>query len=215
MAFAVGWAVMTVLMVYAGAAADDAEVTRTGGIPLVPALFSWPVCGACGGPMQFLAQVMLADLAVDEWRGVLSIFMCQNSPGMCEEWDAVAGGNQALAFAAGGLVPASVPVGPATMLGEVSAVQCVRVSEDYDWARQAWPGREGRPSRDVLGQLGGEPSWVQADETPACPQCAKPMSFVVQLEEGHYRTAANFGGGGCGYGFACQACGTAAFCWQR
>ncbi len=41
------------------------------------------------------------------------------------------------------------------------------------------------------------------------------MAFVVQLEEGHdYRTAANFGGAGRGYGFACQPCGTAAFLWQ-
>lgn len=213
--FAVDCAVMTTLMVYAGTAADDAEVTRTGGIPLAPEAFSWPVCRACEGPMQFLAQVMLADLGMGEWRGVLSIFMCQNDPGMCDEWDAVAGGNQALAFPAGGLVPASAPVGPATMLGEVSAVQYVTVSEDYDQARQAWPGREARPGQDVLGQLGGEPSWVQADETPACPQCAKPMSFVVQLEEGHdHRTAANFGGG-CGYGFACQPCGTAYFLWQQ
>jgi hypothetical protein len=31
---------MTTLMVYAGTAADDAEVTRTGGIPLVPAVFT-------------------------------------------------------------------------------------------------------------------------------------------------------------------------------
>jgi hypothetical protein len=206
---------MTTLMVYAGTAADDAEVTRTGGIPLVPAVFSWPVCRRCQGPMQFLAQVMLGDLGMDEWRGVLPIFMCQSDPGMCDEWDAVAGGNRALIFPAGGLVPAVVPAGPATVLGEVSAVQYVTLSEGYDQARQAWPEREGLPWRDVLGQLGGQPSWVQADETPACPECAKPMSFVIQLEEGHdYRTAANFGGG-CGYGFACQPCGTAAFLWQQ
>jgi hypothetical protein len=42
------------------------------------------------------------------------------------------------------------------------------------------------------------------------------MNFAVQLEEGHdYRTAANFGGGGCGYGFTCRPCGTASFLWQR
>lgn len=206
---------MTTLMVHAGPAAADAAVTRTGGVPLVPAGFSWPACRACGGPMQFLAQVMLGDLGLDDRRGVLSVFMCQNDPGMCDEWDPVAGGNQALLFPLSGLRAAVVPPGPATALGEVSAVRCVTADGDYEEARLAWAEREGRPGRDVLGQLGGQPSWVQGDETPACPECAVPMSFAVQLEEGHdHRTAANFGGGGRGYGFACHPCRTAAFLWQ-
>ena len=46
--------------------------------------------------MQFVAQVMLGDLGPDDWRGVLSVFMCQNDPGMCDEGDPAAGGNQAL-----------------------------------------------------------------------------------------------------------------------
>jgi hypothetical protein len=165
--------------------------------------------------MQFLAQVMPGGPGMSVSQGVLSIFMCGNDPGMCDEWDAAAGSNQALVFAGGSLVPAAVPPGLATMLGEVSAVQYVTVSADYDDARKGWTEREGRPVGGVLGQVGGQPSWLQADETPACPECGKPMSFVVQLEEGHdHRTAANFGGGGCGYGFACQPCGTAAFLWQ-
>jgi hypothetical protein len=207
---------MTTLMVHAGAVAEDAGVTRTGGIPLVPEGFSWPSCRACEGPMRFLAQVMLGDLETSASQDVLLIFMCGNDPGMCAEWDAAAGGNQALIFTAGvRQAPAAVPADPDTMLGEVSAVQYVAVSVDYGDARSAWAEREGRPADDVLGQLGGQPAWIQADETPSCPQCGKPMAFVVQLEEGHdYRTAANFGGAGCGYGFACQPCGTAAFLWQ-
>jgi hypothetical protein len=207
---------VTKLMVHAGSAAGEAAVTRTGGVPLAPAGFSWPACRACEGPMQFVAQVLLGDLRLDEWRGVLSVFMCQNDPGMCDEWDPAAGGNQALLFPLAGLRPAVVPPGPATALDEVSAVRYVTADGDYDEARLGWAGREGRPERDVLGQLGGQPSWLQRDETPACPECAMPMSFAVQLEEGHdYRTAANFGGGGCGYGFTCHPCGTAAFLWQR
>ena len=144
---------MTTLMVYAGAAADDdAEITRTGGIPLVPAEFNWPLCRACQGPMQFLAQVMSGDRGMGEQRAVLSVFTCQNDPGLCDEWDAAAGGNQALIFPADGLVPAVVPAGPATLLGEVSAVQYVTVNENYDQARRTWAGREGRSVSDVLGR---------------------------------------------------------------
>ncbi|MDX6328614.1 MAG: hypothetical protein QOI83_997, partial [Streptomycetaceae bacterium] len=43
--------------------------------------------------MQFLAQ-----LPLDDGRGVLAVFVCQNDPGMCEDWDPVAGGNRALVF---------------------------------------------------------------------------------------------------------------------
>jgi hypothetical protein len=165
--------------------------------------------------MQFLTQVMLGDLGTGDRHGVLSVFMCQNDPGLCEEWDPIAGGNQALLFALPGLRAAVVPPGPATALGEVSAVRCVMAAGDYEEARLGWAEREGRPGRDVLGQLGDQPSWVQHDETPACPGCGTPMSFAFQLEEGRDRhTAANFGGGGCGYGFTCHPCGTAAFLWQ-
>jgi hypothetical protein len=52
--------------------------------------------------MQFLAQVVLNDLdwpmaQNDTQAGhVIEIFMCQNDPGMCDEWSATAGGNRAL-----------------------------------------------------------------------------------------------------------------------
>jgi hypothetical protein len=37
----------------------------------------------------------------------------------------------------------------------------------------------GRTMRDVLGQLGGVPSWLQHDETPTCPSC-REGSFLWQ-----------------------------------
>jgi hypothetical protein len=108
--------------------------------------------------MQFLAQAGLADVEAGG-AGLLSIFMCQNDPGLCDEWDATAGGNRAFVF---GGDAAHVPVPP------VDGVTVL-------------------------------------DETSA-----------VRFEEGHdHRTAANFGGEGCGCGFRCRTCGTAAFLWQR
>jgi hypothetical protein len=206
---------MTTLMIYAGAADERAAVTRTGGVPLVPADFSWPACQTCEGPMQFLAQVLLADLGPAAPGGVLSLFMCQNDPGLCDEWDPELGGNQAFLFSGPDLRPAAVPVSPVTMLGAVSAVRYAIADGDYDTAREAWTESPGHTGRDVIGQLGGEPSWLQNEETPACPACAAPMTFVVQLEEGHdHRTAANFGGAGSAYAFTCYPCTTAGFLWQ-
>jgi hypothetical protein len=75
------------LMTYAGPVAADAPGTRTGGVPHTPSGFEWPQCRECAGPMQFLAQVSLADAEAGS-AGLLSIFMCQNDPGLCDEWDA-------------------------------------------------------------------------------------------------------------------------------
>ncbi|GAB3279330.1 DUF1963 domain-containing protein [Kineosporia babensis] len=199
---------MPKLMVYAGSAAPDAPGTRTGGVPLAPAGFTWPMCAACGGNMQFLAQIALGE-------GLLSVFMCQNDPGLCDEWDAVAGGNRAFVFT-GELAAVGVPAVGEVQLGEVSAIKIVDVAApDYDEARRRFGSEEGVGQRVVLGQLGGEPSWLQGEETPDCGDCGKAMTLAAQLEEGHqYETGANFGGG-CAYAFHCSGCLTAAFLWQQ
>lgn len=191
---------MTTLMVHAGVADPDAATTRTGGVPLAPEGFRWPACRSCEDPMMFLALVMPPDLTMAVGPQVLSVFMCQNDPGLCDEWDPAAGGNQALLFPLPGLRPAAVPDGPATLLGEACAVDLVTADEDYGQARHAWADRAGRPVSDVLGQLGGRPWWLQHPKTPSCARCDAEIRFAVQLAEGHdYQTAANFGGGGYGY----------------
>jgi hypothetical protein len=31
-------------------------------------------------------------------------------------------------------------------------------------------------------QIGGEPTWLQGDATPTCPDCKQPMTFYAQLD---------------------------------
>lgn len=211
---------MTTLMVEAGPSAPDALVTRTGGVPLALAGTEWPCCASCEGPMQFLAQIVLNDLGEGDGegkRGVLALFACQNDPGMCDDWEPNSGGNRAMLFPLDGLEPLPQPDREAPLvLGKVRAVVLARECEDdYDLAREAWAARNERPESSVLGQLGGRPAWIQADETPVCPSCARTMPFIVQLEEGpDHSTAMNFGGAGSAYAFACEPCGRALFLWQ-
>ncbi|WP_257032345.1 YwqG family protein [Streptomyces sp. 1331.2] len=219
----------TTLMTYAGTTEPTAFVTRTGGVPLAPAGTSWPQCSTCDGPMQFLAQVLLDDLGrhagqgAVEGRDVLALFMCQNDPGMCEEWDPQAGGNRALLFPTAALQPIPVPVldedddQEPVLLGAVSAVayETASTTADYGQAYTEWARQPGRTPLDALGQLGGQPAWLQNDETPACPTCTREMRLVVQLEEGRdHATAMNFGGRGEAYAFACEPCTQAVFLWQ-
>lgn len=205
---------MAILMTYAGPVAADAAGTRIGGVPQTPAGFSWPVCGECDGPMQFLAQVDLAATA-GGGTGLFSVFMCQNDPGMCDDWDATSGGNRAFVFGAGAVHSAVPPDDGVTMLKAVCAVAFERVEADgYLAAAEEWSRLTGRDAREVLGQAGDAAQWLQNDETPDCGECSRPMTFVVQLDEGHdHHTAINFGNGW-GYGFRCAPCGTAAFLWQ-
>jgi hypothetical protein len=197
------------LITYAGAVGDTAGGTRTGGVPLVPAGFVWPRCRTCRGPMQFLTQVALRDVDPAD-RGQLAVFMCQNRPGGCEEWSATSGGNRAYVFDRVPLAPAWVPVGEATLLCAAWGFALVPLEHgDYPTALAA-------QGRAVLGQLGGSPAWLQGDETPACARCSRPMTFVLQLQEGHEpSSAANFGMGGRAYAFRCPTCPAAAFLWQR
>ncbi len=144
------------------------------------------------------------------------MFACQNDPGMCDEWDPNSGGNRALLFPLDALEPLPQPKGveeASLALGAVRAVVLERASEDdYDVAREAWAARSEHTESSVLGQLGGRPAWIQGDETPSCPSCARTMPFVVQLEEGP--DDMNFGGAGSAYAFACEPCGRALFLWQ-
>jgi hypothetical protein len=166
--------------------------------------------------MQFLGQIALDDSSTNR---LVLIFMCQNDPGLCDEWDANLGGNCALVVPIDG--DGRLADAPETGVTMRDAVYGARVeivdSASYDDARKRWVEENHSTERQILGMLGGEPFWLQGDETPTCDRCGGRMRFVAQLEEGPDRKSAmNFGLGGCGYLFHCSCeRGHAKFLWQR
>jgi len=186
---------------------DNAAVAFFGGVPSVPGAesFVWPMCEACDEGMQFQCRL---PHPVDESKQIL-VFQCQNYPGCCDEWDPELGGNRAMVVDAVGSPVTPPEEGDITLDGTWSAhievVDC-----EYEAARDAAESR-----LKIQGFLGGEPEWIQADETPDCPSCGEPMLFVAQLEEGpNHLIDMNFGGG-CGYVFMCTCPDNkAAFLWQ-
>lgn len=145
--------------------------------------------------LQFLAHIPLPD------GPALEIFMCANDPGMCDSWAAGSGANAVL-LATGDLVPLDAPEDGETRLDDVSAIGLTPTDSAYEFPL---------PAEDVLGQLGGEPAWIQHPETPDCPDCGAVMEFAAQLEE---HSPINFGSAGAGYVFACRPCGRGAFLFQ-
>ncbi|MEU7605642.1 DUF1963 domain-containing protein [Streptomyces sp. NPDC041003] len=195
---------MTTLLLDGGPVAPDAPVTRTGGTPLAPAGTAWPTCASCAAPLQFLAQIHLGDLPghTAPTPGVLALFMCANRPGQCEQWSPTAGGNLALLLPADRLEPVRPPDEADQDLLGLGAV------------RAAVPAPTAPATATILGRLGGTPDWLQYDETPDCPTCARPMDFAAELTEGPDPvTAMNFGSGRA-YVHTCTPCGRAALLWQ-
>ncbi|MGA3768667.1 hypothetical protein BLA34_15235 [Ralstonia solanacearum] len=208
---------MVMLLLNTSAPDELAVQTRFGGRPLVPAQppFAWPHCASCKQPMQFQGQIGM-EATADHPAGLLLVFMCQNDPGCCDEWEPNGGGNLALFVPAAQLVLAEPPAGGLTLRETCHGARTEEQdADDYETARRLWCQRTGNPGRQVLGQLRGTPAWLQADETPGCPACGAPMRLAAQLEEGpDAHTAMNFGGG-CGYLFQCaRHAGQVKFLWQ-
>lgn len=192
------------------------SVTKIGGLPKDVADFQWPVCRSCKGSMQFVAQIKLADLTDPSFKSrpeVLLIFMCQNDPGMCNDWNANSGGN-AVVVAASGSAEINAPETGETVLPQETFVNL----KPYDSGLQEETEDDHyvaavNESDAVLGKVGGNPLWLQSDETPECG-CGSQMRFVAMLEE-RGGGGMNFGGGGVGYVFACTECqDKAKFLWQ-
>jgi hypothetical protein len=186
---------------------------RFGGLPLVPegAEFVWPRCKSCHGLQQFLGRFRIPGKPK-----LVLLYMCQNNPGLCAEWQADAGGNCATVVPAERLTEVKAPTeGIRVRESAYGAREIAWPDDDYDNSREAWSHENGRPRRDVLGQVLGQPLWLQADETPKCKDCGQRMGFLAQLEQGpDWQTEMNFGGG-CAYLFDCSCNGhSAKFLWQ-
>jgi hypothetical protein len=188
--------------------------TKFGGRPSAPPeSLVWPVCKACKGNMQFLGQIQ-ASTQKSRPTELLLLFMCQNKPGLCEEWDANGGGNKVVPVPTDDLALLQPPPsGETTRATRYGAIVVEQPDTDYETARNRWTSI--RPG-EVLGQLAGSPAWIQFDQVPTCDSCAKPMYFVAQLEQGPDRkTEMNFGGGGCAYIFRCTCSSKSAkMLWQ-
>ena len=203
---------MVDLLIYSPIKAQTASFseTRFGGLPVAekPQEFEWPCCAYCKLPMQFLGKIASGNR-------LYQIFMCQNDPGVCEEWSPDDGGNKVVVTPLTTLASVSSPAEGETTRAEEYAAHLVTVdANDYEAARKKFTEDNNMSYRQILGQMGGSPFWLQGDDTPTCDLCQKPMHFLAQLEEGpDNKTAMNFGGGSA-YVYKCDCGDCAKFLWQ-
>jgi hypothetical protein len=185
---------IAVLGAYRSSVPAPIAATRIGGLPAVPAGFVWPECRHHGEPMQFTAQI--------EHEGTLvSVFVCQFDPGTCPSWEAGSGSNAAFVFHGRDLRLADRPASPQGDPDDPEPVWPPVTDDEYllGLAAATTPSDEdeqlGVPD-DVwfAGQYGGEPDWIQDDETP------DGLRFVASIESGPLEF--DFGDGGCAYVFS-------------
>lgn len=172
--------------------------SRIGGYPAVAVDFEWPECDHHVEPMQFMAQI-------EHDERLLSVFICQFEPGTCESWDPDAGSNAALVFGGRDLVPAAYPSSPHGDPGDPIAASPPIIDRSYllglhsvetsaaEDASAVAAAQAEAAGYVVAGQYGGEPDWIQDDETP------EGMTFVASIDEGPLRF--NFGDAGRAYVF--------------
>ena len=205
---------MPQLLIAAPCPSEDQLITRFGGRPLIDAgaAFNWPRCADCGGesPMQFMGQLAVSAEATTD---IVSLFMCAVGDGCCT-WEADGGANLAHISSTPQMQCCDPPSAAENAVRPAMYGAATHSSDapSYDEARSQWAANNGGEQRQVLGQIGGAPQWLQADETPICA-CGATMTFVAQLEEGpDYETAFNFGSG-CAYVFRCGT-HSAKMLWQ-
>lgn len=168
---------VVVLGAYRSDSPAPITASRIGGAPAVPRDWEWPTCAEHDEPMQFTAQI--------EHRSTLvSAFVCQFDPGTCDSWDADSGANAAFVFSGRDLVLADPPVSPhgdpddpdpvyPPLLPDSMLLGTASVTAARDGDVTAALDVEGAV---VAGQYGGEPPWIQEDDTP------EGLAFVASIE---------------------------------
>jgi hypothetical protein len=194
---------------------------KLGGSPVFYQPVSWPVCSNCGKEMDFLAQVPLQNpISFSSSYAMAYIFMC---PGKfdergwldCETWEPFSGANKVIIQE---YSDDMIAVSRTSEYPDYS-IELIRASEpnidttDYSFSEELLT------SVYEATKLGGVPTWLQDNETPICPNCHKPMTFVAQFvaeldgmlpgdprkrKEKDYKFFHFGGDDGIGYLFICQ-----------
>lgn len=183
-------------------------VTKFGGQPCWIGEPQWPLSRATGDPMQFICQIRLpVDPRFGEQR-MAFVFMSGDdtwdlTPEAPATWEALAGENAViLQPAAFDPVVATTPleVGPTLFRGQQPVELNVHESvEDPPFD----------PDR-LDSRIGGEPAWLQSDETPTDGS----WIFLAQIDSTTDEFEINFGDAGVAYVFVEEGGRQARFLWQ-
>lgn len=177
---------MTTISLLINTAADDDQDANGicfGGKPGAPeGALEWPTCASCDGHMQFLGQI-----SVETQQGktsLLLLFMCQNDPGLCDEWDADAGGNAVIVVPAKSIELVAPPE-------EGETIRPVR----YGAAVVEIEGGSYDEAREKLGCFGrGERSQCSWPDRWGAGLASRRRSTILRFVQGTHVVRCSVGG---------------------
>lgn len=159
-----------------------------GGLPVGIDDADWPRCADCGNAMSHICQLAHHPERLDLGASdrVLTMWMCEHDPGMCQTWDADSGANRAVVSTlthGGRALPsdAKTVVHPCAVVARwaeeddgVPESKLPRFFDDSTWFSLP----DGQTT--AIGwntRLGGAPTWIQsAEEGPP-----EPFVFCAQF----------------------------------
>lgn len=171
-------------------------------------------CASCGGRLhRLLALPRVPDGLLVSSRRSIEIATCLS----CLGWERSSerffyshdanGAPTQIGFVDDHLVP-QFPTGALMQMAGTLA------PTDPRWRVQDWALSN---SRENLNRVGGEPTWIQNAEYPACPLCNETMRYLLQLDSelpiadgGQWL----WGSGGIAYVHWCDVCAVSAIGWQ-
>lgn len=176
------------------------EVSKLGGIALIPEGQSWPTCGNCRRPSQLFLQLRSSDLPAEAGlpfgEGIFQLFYCTSSDPLCEV-DADAFFPFARSVLARVIPLDSVPkaIDASPVQSPFPGRQITGWTESDDYPHSAELLSTGADLTDeqveALANRGypregdkllGWPAWVQDVDYPRCRDCNQLMTLVFQIE---------------------------------
>jgi len=146
-------------------------------------------CPHCGTATNLMARIDLSDPALPKTPfGRLPVFWCLS----CLEW------GPAFFDISSEAVRPLPPKGGKIKRGKIDSEE-----DDLEEERiQLVPVAQGKKAGG-RSKLGGQPAWIQSEDTPDCPKCAKQMAFALQLASDSQISYCDMG---MLYAFVCPGC---------
>lgn len=203
-------------------------ISHFGGRPYAELGENWPICPDCELPLTFICQVNLNEVAPNLFPGIglFTFFFCwdcfpNGDEGETEDLWVVKfyphpESSRAMRLKA---TPRNQePVKPCSFISksvltapdwEGMFVWCPeavdeanKINSDEPWVAYDQALEELGCFNEIATQVGGYPHWLQAEDTPRCPQSDAPLVLMAQIDS-ERKAGVTWGDGGSAYLFIC------------
>ena len=162
--------------------------TKFGGNPVFFETAPWPLCKTCSQEMDFLAQIRLDDpINFSDKYTMAYLFMCRghfdkNGSLQCETWDPHKDTNAVILQSDTHGISTESKFDRSPAYPDYSVVLEHSADADVDISDLGIDEEHLFEAVYNGFKIAGVPHWLRSNDTPTCPGCGGPMTFVAQLD---------------------------------